>query len=126
MLPSLEPRLKNWVERVQIVLEGEMSPLPGHGNEDGDLKILKLDADDYITAMSVRATSPQKIVIDRGIYIGSIRIQTHKQQDWVVGTPDARAIALDIPEGYQAIGFHGRCGKRIAKLGVISIPVTKQ
>ena len=118
--------IKNWVERVQIVLEGEMSPLPGHGNEDGDLKILKLDADDYITAMSVRATSPQKIVIDRGTYIGSIRIQTHKQQDWVVGTPDARAIALDIPEGYQAIGFHGRCGKRIDKLGVISIPVTKQ
>lgn len=117
--------IKNWVERVQIVLEGDMPPLPGHGTEDGDLRILKLEPDDYITGVSIRATSPQKILVDRGICIGSIVIQTRKQPPWVVGKPDVRAIALDIPKGYQAIGFHGRCGKRIDKLGVISIPVIK-
>ena len=117
--------IKNWIERVQIVLEGDMPPLPGHGDEDGNLKILKLDPDDYITAVHVMPGSPQKILVNRGTYIGSIRVQTYKKQDWIVGTPDDRAIALDIPEDYQAIGFHGRCGKHIDKLGVISIPVIK-
>ena len=118
--------IKNWVERVQIVLDGDAPPLTGHGNEEGDLKIFQLDPDDYITAVSVRATSPQKILIDRGTYIGSIQVQTYKKKEWTVGTPDSRAIALDIPKGYQAIGFHGQCGKHIDKLGVISIPVIQQ
>ncbi|MEM9944567.1 MAG: MAC/perforin domain-containing protein [Cyanobacteria bacterium P01_D01_bin.36] len=117
--------IKNWVERVQIVLDGidDVLPLQGHGNEEGKLHRLQLDPDDHITAVSIMPGSPQRRFIDAGTYVGSIRIQTHKQKEWVVGTPDPRAIALDIPEGYQVIGFHGRCGNHIDKLGVISIPV---
>ncbi|MEL7224405.1 MAG: jacalin-like lectin [Cyanobacteria bacterium J06576_12] len=119
--------IKNWVEGVQIVLEGDNIPPPRtHGNEAGDLKILRLAPGDYITAVSVMPGSPQRILVDRGTYVGSIKIQTHKQPDWVVGTPDPNAIALDIPKDYQVIGFHGRSGDRIRKLGVISIPIHHQ
>ena len=115
--------IKNWIERVQIVLEGDTAPLPGHGSEEGDLKVLRLDPGDYITAAYVMPGSPQKIVVDRGTYVGSLSLHTHQGKVWTVGIPDSRAIALDIPEGYQAIGFHGRCGKYIDKLGVISMPI---
>lgn len=115
--------IKNWIERVQIVLEGDTAPLSGHGSEEGDLKILRLDPGDYITAAYVRPGSPRKIVVDRGTYVGSLSLHTHQGKVWTVGIPNSRAIALDIPEGYQVIGFHGRCGKYIDKLGVISMPI---
>jgi hypothetical protein len=118
--------IKNWIERVQTVLEGDVAPLPGHGSEEGDLKILRLDPGDYITAAYVMPGSPQKIVVDRGTYVGSLKLHTHQGKVWTVGIPDSRAISLDIPEGYQVIGFHGRCGKYIDKLGVISMPVPAQ
>lgn len=117
--------INNWVEGVQIVLEGDMPPFPVRGREEGDLKVLRLDPDDYITAIFIRAPSTDRIIGGREIYLGSIRVQTHKQRDWIVGKSDPRAIALDIPEGYQVVGFHGRSGKRIEKLGVISIPLSQ-
>lgn len=118
--------IDKWVEQVQMVLDGDVPPLPAHGDEEGELHTLKLDPDDYITAVSIMPGAPKRIIRDRGPYVGSIRVRTHKQQDWTVGIPDSRAIELDIPQGYQAIGFHGRCGKRIDQLGVISIPVIDQ
>ena len=118
--------IKDWIEGVQIVLEGDQPPFHVHGSEDGDLKTLKLDPDDYITAVSVRAPTTARRLGGSDTYIGSIRMHTHKQKIWTVGKYDPRAIALDIPDGYQVIGFQGRSDKRIEKLGVISIPVAPQ
>lgn len=117
--------IKDWVEGVQMVLEGDMQPLKVHGDEEGEELVLSLEADDYITAVYVMPGS-KKFIRDRGPYVGFIKVQTHKGEVLSVGTPDSRAISLDIPDGYQAIGFHGRCDKRIDKLGVISIPVIEK
>lgn len=115
--------IKDWVEGVQIVLEGDQPPFQVHGSQEGDLKTLDLGPHDYITAVSVRAPSARKILGGREIYIGSIKIQTYKQRTWTVGKFNSNAIALDIPKDYQVIGFHGWKDNRIEKLGVISIPV---
>lgn len=123
--------IKNWIERVQLVLttdlnseqETEVLPLSAHGSEDGNLKILRLDPGDYIEAVKVSAASPQKIVVERGTYVGALELHTHQGRVWTVGTPGNNAIALDIPDNYQVIGFHGRVGKYIDKIGVISMPV---
>ena len=114
--------IKDWIEGVQIVLDGDSSSFQVHGSEEGKLHTLELDPDDYITAFSVRAPSAKKGLGRQDTYIGSIRVHTHKQRIWTVGKFDTRAIALDIPDDYQVIGFQGRSDKRIEKLGVISIP----
>ena len=121
--------IQNWIERVQLVLEGAAAPLEGHGSEDGGtLNILPLDSGDYIAGISINVGSPQKILgFDRGTFVGALTIKTHLGKVWTVGTENKeRAINLDIPEDYQVIGFHGRCGRHIDKLGVISMPAPNQ
>lgn len=123
--------IKNWIERVQLVLttdlnseqETEGLPLSAHRSEDGNPKVLRLDPGDYIKAVKVSAASPKKIVVERGTYVGALEVHTDQGRIWTVGTPGDDAIALDIPENYQVIGLHGRVGKYIDKIGVISMPV---
>ena len=116
--------IKNWIECVQVVLDNdEMPPLLAHGSEDGILNVLTLEPGDYITSVEVMTAAPELLGITRGgPYVGSLRLRTHQKKEWVVGTPDEKPVSLDIPDGYQVIGFHGRMDKYIDKLGVISIP----
>ena len=116
--------IKNWIECVQVVLDDdEMPPLLAHGSEDGTLNVLTLAPGDYITGVEVMTAAPELLGRKRGgPYVGSLRLRTHQKREWVVGTPDEEPVSLDIPDGYQVIGFHGRTDKYIDKLGVISIP----
>ncbi len=119
--------IKNWIECVQIVLDEQTVPPPAllsaHGSEDGELAILHIDPGDYITGVEVMSASPQKLIVERGPYVGSLRLYTHRGKVWTVGTPDDEPVTLDIPDGHQVVGFHGRLGRYIDQLGVISMPV---
>jgi hypothetical protein len=107
-----------------MVLESEVLPLSAHGGQGGELKTLHLDSDDYITGVEVTTGSLQTLIVTGGPYITSLKISTRKASPWIVGNHNhPKAISLDVPTDYQVIGFHGRCGKYLDSLGVISIPL---
>ncbi|EKU98271.1 jacalin-like lectin domain-containing protein,MAC/perforin domain-containing protein [Leptolyngbya sp. PCC 7375] len=114
-----------WIEQIQMVLDSDALPLPAHGSGADKQKTFRLDPGDYITAVYVTTISPRTLVITGGPYVASLEIRTHQGHRWTVGDPKDQAIALDIPDGYQVIGFHGRSGKYIDRLGVISIPAAE-
>ena len=112
------------IDAVQMVLESEALPLSAHGGQGGELKTLHLDPDDYITGVEVTTGSLQTLIVTGGPYITSLKISTRKAGPWIVGNHNhPKAISLDVPTDYQVIGFHGRCGKYLDSLGVISIPL---
>ena len=112
------------IDAVQMVLESEALPLSAHGGQGGELKTLHLDPDDYITGVEVTTGSLQTLIVTGGPYITSLKISTRKAGPWILGNHNhQKAISLDVPTDYQVIGFHGRCGKYLDSLGVISIPV---
>lgn len=112
------------IDAVQMVLGDEVLPLAIHGGSGGSLNVLRLDPDDYIIGVEVTTGSLQTFVFNGGPYITSLKLFMHQAHPWTVGNHNSqRAIQLDIPTGYHVIGFHGRCGKYLDNLGVISIPI---
>ncbi len=120
--------IKVWVgaciDGVQLVLDSDTLPLSSHGGEGGQLMTYTLNPGEYIRGVEVTTGTMQTVVFTSGPYIASIKFIIEGRSPWIVGHHNAsEAIALDVPENYQVIGFHGRCGKYVDSLGVISIPV---
>ena len=120
--------VKVWVgaciDGVQLVLDGDALPLSAHSGEGGQLMTCKLNPGEYIKGVEVTTGIMRTVVITSGPYIASIKFIIEGRSPWIIGHHDSNeAITLDIPENYQVIGFHGRCGKYVDSLGVISIPV---
>lgn len=114
------------IDAVQMVLDAEALPLGAHGGSGGSLNVLPLEPDDYITGVEVTTGSLKTLVFSGGPYITSLKVFMHEAHPWTVGNHNSqRAIRLDVPVGYHVVGFHGRCGKYMDSLGVISIPVSK-
>ncbi|MBD2234980.1 MAC/perforin domain-containing protein [Phormidium tenue] len=120
--------IKVWVgaciDGVQLVLDGDALPSSTHGGEGGQLMTYKLNPGEYIRGVEVTTGTMKTVFVTSGPYITSIKFIIEGRSPWIVGHHNSsEAITLDIPENYQAVGFHGRCGKYMDSLGVISIPV---
>jgi hypothetical protein len=115
------------IDAVQMVLyDDEISPFTSHGGSGGSVDILKLGSGDYITGVEITLGSIQTFVFSGGPYVTSLKLFMSHSHPWTMGNHNSQqAIRLDVPPGYHVIGFHGRSGKYLDSLGVISIPMPR-
>jgi hypothetical protein len=108
------------VDSVQLVYslpDGRSLTGPRHGGSGGRLSVLRLDQDEYIIGISGRY----------GDNIDSIRIHTNKRTSEPYGGRGGnRDYRIDVPAGYQAVGFAGRAGSYLDAIGLIYTPVGMQ
>lgn len=114
------------IDGIQIILEKQGSDelsFPLHGNKNDNLSTLRLDPGDYVCKMEIASGKPGARFI-RDHVVLALKITTESGAELLVGNLDSgQRVSLDIPPDFQVIGFHGRCGKYVDSLGVISIPV---
>ncbi len=88
-----------------------------HGGNGGTLKKLTLTSDEYLS--SVKLCS--------GVYNGHTRIfytkfTTSKGRTLAGGSTTGSSITYTAPSGWQIVGFHGRSGSAVDKIGIIYAP----
>jgi hypothetical protein len=108
----------NYIDAVQLGYEfqdGRTVAGPRRGGPGGRENIFRLDRDEYITGISGRY----------GNYIDSLTIQTNKRTSPVFGgSGGKRDYRIEVPSGYQAVGFAGRSAKYLDAIGLITAPIT--
>jgi len=108
----------NYVDAVQLGYEyqdGRTVAGLRRGGPGGRENVFRLDRDEYITGISGRY----------GNYIDSLTIQTNKRTSPVFGgSGGKRDYRIEVPSGYQAVGFAGRSAKYLDAIGLITAPVT--
>jgi hypothetical protein len=106
-----------WVDAVQLTYalqDGSTWAGTKHGGSGGRLSAFQLDSDEYITGLSGRY----------GKYIDSIRIHTNKRtSDLLGGRGGNQDLKIDVPGGYQGIGFTGRAGLYLDAVGLLYVPI---
>lgn len=88
-----------------------------HGGTGGTLKKLSLASDEYLS--SVKLCS--------GVYNGHTRIYytkfaTNKGRTLAGGSTTGSSVTYTAPDGWQIVGFHGRSGSAVDRIGVIYAP----
>ena len=119
---AVNVRVGKWVDQVQVVWGKGSSEV--HGGEGSGQDSFALDPDDYITAVAVTKTTP-KIVFNQVIVpecLASIEVKTKKGAHKLFGQPNGELITLPVPNNFQVVGFHGRSGKFVDRLGILAIP----
>ncbi|GGK79364.1 jacalin-like lectin [Streptomyces flaveus] len=89
-----------------------------HGGTGGTAKSLTLAADEHLT--SVKLSSAQK---DGHTRIFSAAFTTDKSRTLASGSPTSSTVTYTAPSGWQIVGFAGRAGTEIDKLGVLYAPI---
>ncbi|GAA2648230.1 jacalin-like lectin [Streptomyces vastus] len=89
-----------------------------HGGTGGTATSLTLAADEHLT--SVKLTSAQK---DGHTRIFSAAFTTDKSRTLTSGSPTSSTMTYTAPAGWQIVGFTGRAGAEIDKLGVLYAPI---
>ncbi|MEU3850176.1 jacalin-like lectin [Streptomyces sp. NPDC029554] len=89
-----------------------------HGGTGGTARSLTLAAGEHLT--SVRLTQGQK---DGRTRIFSASFTTDRGRTLSAGTATSDARTFTAPSGHRIVGFTGRAGSEIDKLGVIHAPV---
>ncbi|MER7495519.1 jacalin-like lectin [Streptomyces pharetrae] len=89
-----------------------------HGGTGGTATSLTLGAGEHLT--SVRLTRGQK---DGRTRVFSAAFTTDRGRTLASGTPTADAATFTAPPGRQIVGFTGRAGAEIDKLGVLYAPI---
>ncbi|MFG2028891.1 jacalin-like lectin [Streptomyces sp. NPDC048825] len=89
-----------------------------HGGTGGTATSLTLAADEHLT--SVKLTSGQK---DGRTRIFSAAFTTDKSRTVTAGSATSNTVTYTAPAGWQIVGFTGRAGTEIDKLGVLYAPV---
>lgn len=103
------------VQMVYTLSDGRTVLGPRHGGGGGQLHAIVLDFDEYIVALSGRY----------GEMIDSLRVVTNKREFQLFGGPGgSRDYRIDVPYGYQAVGFAGRAGKYLDAIGLTYGPIT--
>jgi hypothetical protein len=101
------------VHAVHIVHEtcdGGSHSFPLHGSAAGKLHVVRLDADEFIVAISGRFSE----------CIDSLRIYTNKQVSPVFGGDrGGSAYIYEAPPGAEIVGFFGRAGDALDAIGVV-------
>jgi hypothetical protein len=100
------------VDAVQVVYllpDGRLLEGARHGGVGGGDRIFRLDADEYIIGLSGRY----------GDNIDSLIIRTNKRTSQLFGGRGGdRDYRIDVPAGYQAVGFAGRSGDYLDAIGL--------
>ncbi|CAL9594289.1 jacalin-like lectin [Streptomyces sp. enrichment culture] len=89
-----------------------------HGGTGGTATSLTLAAGEHLT--SVRLTRGQK---DGRTRLFSASFGTDRGRAVSAGTPTADAATFTAPPGWQIVGFTGRSGSEVDKLGVLYAPI---
>jgi hypothetical protein len=101
------------VHALQIVHEtcdGRSHPFPMHGSAAGKLHVVRLDADEFIVAVSGRFSE----------CVDSLRIHTNKQVSPLYGGDRGEsAYIYEALPGAEIVGFFGRAGEMLSSIGVI-------
>ena len=89
-----------------------------HGGTGGTATSLTLPAGEHLT--SVKLTQGQK---DGRTRIFSAAFTTDKGRTLSSGTATSDAKTFTAPSGWQIVGFTGRAGDEVDKLGVVYAPI---
>lgn len=119
---ALNVRVGRWIDQVQMVWTNGNSD--AHGGNGANQESFALELDDYITAVAVTKTTP-RTVLGQVIVpecLASIEVKTKKGAHKLFGQPDGEPIALPVPNNFQVVGFHGRSGRFVDRLGILAIP----
>jgi Jacalin-like lectin domain len=91
----------------------------GHGGTGGTVAALTLAAGEHFP--SVRLTESQK---DGRTRIFSAAFATDRGRTLTAGTATTDMTTFTAPSGWQIVGFTGRAGDEIDKLGVLYAPIS--
>ncbi|MET9561532.1 jacalin-like lectin [Streptomyces tauricus] len=103
------------LDAVSLTLDGGTSLT--HGGTGGTAASLTLATGEHLT--SVKLTQGQK---DGRTRIFSAAFTTNKSRTVSAGTPTSDTVTYTAPAGWQIVGFTGRAGTEIDKLGVLYAP----
>jgi hypothetical protein len=102
------------IQAVYTLQNGRIAEGPVHGGGGGSTRVFRLDRDEYVTGISGRY----------GEFIDSIVIQTNKRTSQRFGGGGGdQDYSIQVPAGYQAIGFAGRAGGYLDAIGLNYEPV---
>ncbi|MFF0595407.1 jacalin-like lectin [Streptomyces antibioticus] len=90
-----------------------------HGGTGGTATSLTLAAGEHLT--SVKLTQGQK---DGRTRVFSASFTTDRSRTVSAGSPTADTVTFTAPAGWQIVGFTGRSGAEVDKLGVLYAPIT--
>ena len=105
------------IEALQLVLDidGEDIEYSKHGGRGGNLSIIKLAQNEYITEVYGRY----------GSYVDSLCIRTSQGQIRRFGGQGGHSeFIYTAPQGYNIIGFWGRAGNIVDALGIHICPLS--
>ncbi|MGW0571407.1 jacalin-like lectin [Streptomyces tauricus] len=103
------------LDAVSLTLDGGTSL--SHGGTGGTAASLTLATGEHLT--TVKLTQGQK---DGRTRIFSAAFTTDKSRTVSAGTPTSDTVTYTAPAGWQIVGFTGRAGTEIDKLGVLYAP----
>ncbi|WP_055527335.1 jacalin-like lectin [Streptomyces graminilatus] len=104
------------LDSVSLALDGGTALT--HGGTGGTAKSLTLGSDEHLT--SVKVTQGQK---DGRTRIFSASFTTDKARTLTSGSVTNDTATFTAPSGWQIVGFTGRSGDEIDKLGVVYAPI---
>ena len=113
---SLHLRGGSRLDQVALTLTGGVTL--SHGGGGGTARSLTLAEGEHLTR--VRLTSGQR---DGRTRVFSAEFGTDRGATLTAGTPTTSAVTWTAPPGWHIVGFHGRSGAEIDKLGVIYAPL---
>ncbi|MGP3968953.1 jacalin-like lectin [Streptomyces sp. 6N223] len=108
-------------ERLDAVsLEHDDGTLLSHGGTGGTATSLALTPDEHLTSAT----------LTRGRHDGRTRLfsaslTTNTGRTLSAGTPTSDSVAFTAPSGWEIVGFTGRAGDEIDKLGVLYAPIAE-
>jgi endonuclease/exonuclease/phosphatase family metal-dependent hydrolase len=104
------------VDQVNLTLSNGTSF--NHGGSGGTAKSLTLNSGEYVK--SVYMCSGQKDGHTRVFYI---KFTTSSGRTLSGGTTTGSSVTYTAPSGWKIVGFHGRAGSELDKMGVIYAPI---
>lgn len=111
-IKEIRIRSSRFVDAIQAVYtlrDGSILEGPLHGGRGGNIRVFRLDPDEYITAITGRY----------GRFIDSITIQTNKRTSQVFGGSGGdRNFRISVPPGNQVVGFVGRAAQYLDAIGL--------
>ncbi|NJK79727.1 MAG: hypothetical protein HC876_04160 [Chloroflexaceae bacterium] len=106
--------VSNYIDAVQFIYvdgEGNTVTMPRIGGLGGELQVVALDEDEYVTGISGMSDW----------YIDQIQFHTNKRSwDMVGGIGAVHSFHYQVPNGYEVVGLFGRADWYIDAIGVIA------
>jgi hypothetical protein len=104
------------IDQVNLTLSNGTSFV--HGGTGGTAKSLTLNSGEYVK--SVKLCSGKYNNTTRIFYA---KYTTSGGRTLTGGTTTSTTVTYTAPDGWKIVGFHGRCGTNVDKLGVIYAPI---